>query len=176
MNRYPFAPVDALRGDTEISVLADKLGVAHGTVQRWRERGLTETNADRIATALGLHPWQLWPEMQAVATAQVMRECAHPDCAIEFVLTRSDRRFCSDRCRNSTPEKRARRSAVNAARQRARYRADAEVRAAKIARVRAYRDSARAAINAKQRAYYRANADRLRAEQRARRQRQKDAA
>jgi lambda repressor-like predicted transcriptional regulator len=72
--RYPFAPVEVHRGDTEISVIAERVGVTHATVQKWRQRGMDEKNADRVATALGLHPWQLWPEMLAVATAPVMRE------------------------------------------------------------------------------------------------------
>lgn len=97
--RYPFAPVDAHRGDTELSVLADKIGVSLGAVQRWRERGMEEHNADKIATALGLHPWQLWPEMLVVATVEVQRECANPACYEVFVPSRSDQRVCSERCR-----------------------------------------------------------------------------
>lgn len=97
--RYSFAPIDAHRGDTELSVLADKIGVAHGTVQKWRERGMEEHNADRVATALGLHPWQLWPEMLVVATEQVQRECANPACYEVFVPSRSDQRVCSPKCR-----------------------------------------------------------------------------
>jgi hypothetical protein len=153
--RYPFAPVDA-----------HKLGVSPDTLRKWRERGMDETNADRIATALGLHPWQLWPEMLAVATAPVMSECAHPDCLVEFVLTRSDKRFCSARCRNRNPERMARQRERAAAYARNRYATDSEYRAAQLAYRRAYAESARGALNAKQRAYYQRTAEQQRAARR----------
>ena len=158
--RYSFDPVDFHRGDTEISVLADKIGVSPGAVQKWRERGMEEHNADRVATALGLHPWQLWPEMLAVATAPVMRECEHPDCFEMFVLTRSDRRFCSPRCRSTNPERMAK--------HRETARRYPEYRARQQAKRRSNGDAARRARNAAQRAYYRETADRQRAARRER--------
>ena len=160
--RYPFAPVDALRGDTEISVLADKIGVAHSTIGKWRERGMEEHNADAVATALGLHPWQLWPEMLAVNTAAIMKECERPGCLEEFVPTRKGHRFCSERCRRQARRKRER------SKQRERYRNDPEVRARKIAQSRAYRAEVARALAVSRRAKYRANADELRAKRRAR--------
>lgn len=166
--RYPFDPIDVHRGDTEISVLADKIGVAHSTIQKWRDRGMEEHNADRVATALGLHPWQLWPEMLAVATAPVMRECEHPDCFEEFILTRSDKRFCSARCRERAPERAARHRERSAAYARERYRSDPEYRARKQQERRAYSETARAALAAQQRAYYRRTAEQQRAARRAR--------
>lgn len=169
--RYSFAPIDAHRGDTELTVLADKLGVSASAVQRWRERGMEEHNADAVATALGLHPWQLWPEMLAVATAPVMRECEHPDCLVEFILTRSDKRFCSDRCRGA-----ARDMKKLAAQARERYWSDPEHRAAKIEARREYAEASRRVINAKQRAYYERTAEQQRAAKRAAYARRKAAA
>lgn len=34
-------------------------------VQRWRTRGLTVWQADRVATHLGVHPCAIWPEWGA---------------------------------------------------------------------------------------------------------------
>lgn len=152
--RYSFAPIEAHRGDTQISVIADKVGVTKGTVQKWRDRGMEEHNADAVATALGLHPWQLWPEMLAVATAPVMRECERPACFESFVLTRSDKRFCSDRCRRAMRD-----PAKAAAWARERYWSDPEHRAAKVAARREYAAEARDTLNAAQRRYYRDNVE-----------------
>lgn len=174
MTRYPFAPIDAQLCGTEISVLADKLGVAHGTVQKWRERGMEEHNADRCATALGFHPWELWPEMLAVATAPVMRECENPGCIEEFILTRSDKRFCSEACRNRAPERMARQRERSAAYARQRYHSDPDYRARKLEEHRNRSDAVKRADAASQRAYYQRTADRQRAARRARYQNQKE--
>ena len=37
-------------------------GVSRDTVQNWRRRGLDPWQADRLATAAGFHPCQVWPE------------------------------------------------------------------------------------------------------------------
>jgi lambda repressor-like predicted transcriptional regulator len=126
--RYPFAPVEVHRGDTEISVIAERVGVTHATVQKWRQRGMDEKNADRVATALGLHPWQLWPEMLADATAPVMREC--PTCGEFFVLTRKDKRYCRKACQRPSQAAKDRKRE----RARAKYHREAEWREAKLRR------------------------------------------
>ena len=165
--RYSFDPIDFHRGDTEISVIAAKIGVAHGTVQKWRERGMDEENADRVATALGLHPWQLWPEMLAVATAPVMRECS---CGEFFVLTRPEKRWCNAACRKADPEVKAK----EAAWMRERYREDAEHRSAKLAANRAYKAEARLAIRASERRRRAEKRDEINAYKRAWRARQRE--
>ena len=35
--------------------------VSEHMVRRWRQRGLTFVEADRVAVALGALPWELWP-------------------------------------------------------------------------------------------------------------------
>jgi hypothetical protein len=35
--------------------------VSEHMVRRWRERGVSFLEADRIAVALGVLPWELWP-------------------------------------------------------------------------------------------------------------------
>lgn len=140
--RYSFDPVDFHRGDTEISVIADRIGVSHAAVQTWRKRGMSERNADRCATALGLHPHQLWPEMLAVGAAEVMRECANPECYEDFIVTRSDKRYCSVLCGKRNPEARARKAEGA----RRRYAENAEHRAAKRAAAAVYQQEAKRSI------------------------------
>lgn len=42
---------------------ADFCGVARETIWRWRQEGITEYEADRIATVcVGLHPSLIWPD------------------------------------------------------------------------------------------------------------------
>lgn len=43
------------------------IGANRSNVHRWRRRGLTLDSADRCATALGLHPANVWPEWWEVA-------------------------------------------------------------------------------------------------------------
>lgn len=38
------------------------LGVSRRTVLGWRDNGITYWDADRAATALGVHPTRLWPD------------------------------------------------------------------------------------------------------------------
>lgn len=42
------------------SSLARRLGVSRTTLWRWSHRGLTDREADRAASTLGLHPSALW--------------------------------------------------------------------------------------------------------------------
>lgn len=45
------------------------LGIDRRAVNRWRHRGLTCRAADRVATALNLHPANLWPDWLEVVEA-----------------------------------------------------------------------------------------------------------
>lgn len=62
---YDPAPVLALF-DSELSegAVAVQLGVSGSVVGRWRrgDRGISDRMADRVATRLGRHPCELWPE------------------------------------------------------------------------------------------------------------------
>lgn len=61
-DRYPIAPLVAATGAANLRVLADRLGYWHNYVRTVAPRGLTERQADRWATRLGLHPSNVWPE------------------------------------------------------------------------------------------------------------------
>lgn len=45
-----------------ISDLARTIGIDRAQVQRWKRVGLTPPAADRVAIALGHHPFELWPD------------------------------------------------------------------------------------------------------------------
>lgn len=44
-----------------VAELCRRFQVSKKVITRWRTSGLTETEADRAAGALGLHPMDLWP-------------------------------------------------------------------------------------------------------------------
>ena len=85
--RFDFAPVDHLltarfgmlhagnrgpsvTGEWWTDAMAGELfGVSGDCVGKWRQRGLSERQADRIATALGRYPGELWPEWREVGCA-----------------------------------------------------------------------------------------------------------
>lgn len=59
---YPFAFLERALGTSDTGELARRLGVPTEWVfkYRCRPRGLTERVADRLATAAGLHPAEVW--------------------------------------------------------------------------------------------------------------------
>lgn len=68
--RYPLEPLLALLppdvGDSPehdrsaVRMLAEAIGVAPRSVQRWQQGGIPEDSADRAACALGLHMALIW--------------------------------------------------------------------------------------------------------------------
>ncbi len=79
LGNWPFAPIEeflSLRAgeplnDSRLAVELD--ATSRATVVRWRRMGLTEWQADRLATVMGLHPSVLWPDLYAQA-ATVLEE------------------------------------------------------------------------------------------------------
>ena len=58
---HSYAPLAAhLEGDQARHARAS-LGISGATLDRWRAEGLTDAEADRAATRLGLNPRSLWP-------------------------------------------------------------------------------------------------------------------
>jgi len=74
VRRFPFDPAERLasvevrsRSTRSDSVgitpaVAELLGVTDRTVWRWRQTGLMRSTADEVATRLGLHPLEVWPD------------------------------------------------------------------------------------------------------------------
>lgn len=57
--RLPFSPLDV---GLDVSAIALRLGVDRRQVYRWRESGVTVTQADELAVRLGCHPTELWAD------------------------------------------------------------------------------------------------------------------
>lgn len=90
--RYAFDALEVMARCESPKVLAERLGVNERQVFRWRMYGVTEEQADRLAPAVGFHPWSIWPELAAVGT----RVCE--SCVETFMPHRKDQRFCSGPC------------------------------------------------------------------------------
>lgn len=165
MTRYPLAPLAALVG-VELSELGRLAGVSGSTWKEYRNEGVSERVADRLASRFGFHPAVVWPGWMAESTAKASRVCV--ECDALFVPTRRNHRYCSPACRGR-------------AWQRDRYQRDPVFRESKRAAARAYGasvdrsrenrayyDRTAEAQRAASRAYYQANAERIRARRRER--------
>jgi len=99
--RYPFAPIEPLLAHMTAAEIADIIGVKPGTVRVCRARGssLSEQSADLLATALHIHPAEIWPDWQA----DLFQPCAA--CSTPFVPNKPWQRFCSTPCRWATRDK-----------------------------------------------------------------------
>jgi hypothetical protein len=62
MTRVDARPLLAVAGGSAADIAA-RLGVTQRTVERWKAEGLSERQADNVAVALGLHPFEIWPEL-----------------------------------------------------------------------------------------------------------------
>lgn len=101
----PFAPLavavppapqlrPAGRMDIEMMIgterqVADLIGVAPRTCYRWKRNGVPLDDADRIAVALGMHPFAIWGE----AWAEMI------DAAVRHVDELRERHIARDRAR-----------------------------------------------------------------------------
>jgi hypothetical protein len=141
--RYSLQPLaDALGLTLDTPGLARRLNLSGTTWKEYRDLGVSERVADRLACKAGLHPYTVWPEMADAHVAAVHHECV--ECSERFLPRQRNQRYCSKRCKD-------RRTAREY--QRRKYAADPE---AKKARVAAYRESiGREAVNADQRRRYR---------------------
>lgn len=143
MTRYAFSELArAMRMSEHAAAVV--LGLSGSTEQDYRRRGMTERVADRLAVKVGLHPFEVWPEMVELHIAAEVRECAADGCTGTFLLHTGrggqNRRYCSDTCRAREVKRR--------------QSSDPHVRAREAARQAAYRASlspaARRAVVAKQ--------------------------
>lgn len=60
-HRFPFGTLDKLTG-WSANRWATEAGVTSRTIVRWRNEGVPEKHADRLAVAAGFHPAEVWPE------------------------------------------------------------------------------------------------------------------
>lgn len=94
--RYPLEPLaDAM--NLSLAALGRHFKIRGSTWKEYRDRGVSELVADRLACRAGLHPFVVWPDMADNTTREVSRSC--DDCGASFVPLRKDGRFCGARCR-----------------------------------------------------------------------------
>ena len=116
MKRYPVQPLLDACGLTLNAFIRTHMPSINGTYYRKaRDEGLTADAADRWATRVGLHPFNVWPEMVEDSIEAAKVTCAAEDCDTRFLPSNGKHRFCSHRC-----------SARESSRRR--YRENAEVR------------------------------------------------
>lgn len=90
--RYPLAPLEAWvtarhqhhpQHDTPDhlaprDLIAHTLGLTRTTIDTWHHRGLSDTQADRAAIALGTHPANIWPTWFNHPNPTGTCTCPHP--------------------------------------------------------------------------------------------------
>ena len=116
MIRYPLAPLAHLEGSTVPELLRCS-GVSGSTAKEYRDLGVSERVADRLAVLHGYHPAVVWPEWLTDSINQASARCS---CGDLFVPARASQRFCSPRCRTREKMRRYRRDPDVQARNRAR--------------------------------------------------------
>jgi len=92
--RYPLQALVDASGLGE-DALRRRVGLSGTMLQRAREMGLTDKAADRYAVRVGLHPFEVWPEMVDHGIEDAAVECAERSCSERFIPTRKGHRFCS---------------------------------------------------------------------------------
>lgn len=70
--RFPLEPLLEAIGRPCMAQLARRVGEHPRETYRWRDRGLSERQADRVACRLGLHPARIWPGWFEVAERRVL--------------------------------------------------------------------------------------------------------
>lgn len=60
--RYPLHELEVLVGWPTAAELASATGASVAAVEKWRLRGLSHEQADRLAVRFGWHPILVWPE------------------------------------------------------------------------------------------------------------------
>lgn len=116
---YALQPLLDAVGKT-LSAAQHELGIGGPEYRRYRDRGMTRETAERKALRVGLHPYEVWPEMPEHDLADASKTCEAPGCENTWVpnpLGGGRRRFCSNRCwqvvrrQRETPERREERLA-----------------------------------------------------------------
>lgn len=111
--------LDALaeRHGCTLAALAGLCNLSGSTWKQYRDGGVSERVADRLAVKLGYHPAEVWPEWLDVSMAKAEVECAADGCDTRFIPRRKNQRFCSKACRHNNANRRWKRE---------RYRSDPE--------------------------------------------------
>ena len=144
MNRYSLEPLAASLG-VPLHSLGRRLGVSGSTWQEYRDQGVSERVADRLAVRLGVPTLSVWPEMTELAAAA----CA--ECSGSFIPNRKGHIYCSKRCRARVAQRAYHR----------RRRADPVFGEIERERCRRYKAESVRAVKIGRKAYYEANRERF---------------
>ena len=60
--RFSFLELTQAAGTTNVSQLAEIVGVTRRTIHRWKQNGIPAHQADRAAINAGQHPGNVWPD------------------------------------------------------------------------------------------------------------------
>lgn len=125
LRRYPLQPLLDMAGlNASHSVKA--LGLGGPEYRKYRSEGMAREVAERKALRVGLHPYEVWPDM--VEHDLPSLECEADDCTERFDIPPFGRggkgkRFCSETCRSRMKNRRRRQDDAVRAQDRARQRA-----------------------------------------------------
>lgn len=64
---FDFAPLEAVLAGMPSNQVLQALQISGSTLASYRARGLTVTQADRLACRLGYHPSEVWADWGSVA-------------------------------------------------------------------------------------------------------------
>lgn len=148
---YRFSSLAEAMGESETHTFR-RLRVNGARRQIILEDGIDIDQAERWALKLGMHPFEVWPEMVNEALLAGTKACAA--CGGPFVPSRPSHVYCCHNCRVRVGMRRRR--------------LDPEIRARELQARRRYAAESRHAKRLKDRLYRMRNGDRIRAQQRAR--------
>jgi hypothetical protein len=96
--RYPFAALGYTHNQS-----ARTLNVSGSTWQDYMCHGIGREAAERIANKLGVHPYELWPEM--IDDDAGIRPCV--ECGSPFIPGRPHQTYCGVLCRHRSNGRRS---------------------------------------------------------------------
>lgn len=96
--RYPLEPFFKLTGFS-LNRIREIAPCAGPEYQLRQSEGVTERIADRLASAAGFHPWEIWPEMANHVIEGMEKPCADERCANTFLPAKRNQMYCHPDCR-----------------------------------------------------------------------------
>lgn len=103
--RYPIDPLFKAMLMTP-NAAAELLKLSGSTYQDYRARGVTIDTGERLASRVGFHFTEIWPEMMDDIIEAETIPC--PGCGTGFIPLYVDQRYCEPRCANTAGVRRRR--------------------------------------------------------------------
>lgn len=96
--KYPIQPLLDATGLTWVKIVRE-LSIGGNEYRKYRDEGVTERVADRLASRLGLSAYNVWPEMLDHSITSCERVCALDECTERFVPSTHNHRYHDPKCR-----------------------------------------------------------------------------